>query len=157
MVRLAVMRRGLLWLALPGLLAGCGPTPAANYGPLVPAHGQITLDGQPLANAVVTFEAEDGQFAYALTDASGRYTLQVDSATNGIPPGRKTVRISTTRKILSLNSTDEGGPESKERGRPKPPPPDRVPEKYNTNSELTVEVTADRSRYDFELLSRPIH
>ena len=53
-----------------------------------------------LADAVVTFDGDDGQFSYGLTDAAGHYTLQFDSVKQGVKTGKKTVRISTTRKIL---------------------------------------------------------
>lgn len=141
---------GMLALAL---LVGCSTGPRMDYSSieLVDASGSITLDGQPLANAVVTFDGDDGQFSYGLTDAAGHYTLQFDSVKQGVKTGKTTVRISTTRKILGLNSEDEGGGED-----PKAKAPaavERVPEKYNRNSELTVEVTPDRTEYDFDLKS----
>lgn len=119
---------------------------------LVPASGTVTLDGQPLPNAVVTFEDAEGQFSYGLTDADGDYELQFDSAVSGVRPGPKTVRISTTRKILGLNTEEEEGGE--ESGAKAAAPKELVPEKYNRQSELTVEVTPDRTRYDFDLKSR---
>jgi hypothetical protein len=143
----------LLVVALPGLLSGCGGPPAAGYGDLVAAHGRVTLDGEPLAGAVVTFTGDDGQFAYGLTDESGRYALQVDSATKGVTPGRKTVRVSTTARVLGLNSDEEGGAESTERGGKKRAKRDRVPARYHADSDLTVLVTLDRSTYDFDLMS----
>ena len=64
---------------------GCAGAPQADYGQLnlVNASGTVKLDGTPLEKAVVTFDAEDGQFSYGLTDSSGNYTLQLDTRRRG--------------------------------------------------------------------------
>jgi hypothetical protein len=136
------------------LLAGCSTGPRMDYSQveLVDATGTITLDGQPLAGAVVTFDGDDGTFSYGLTDSAGHYTLQFDSVKQGVKTGKKTVRISTTRKILGLNSDDEAGGGEGQKAKA-PAAVERVPAKYNKNSELTVEVTPDRTEYDFDLKS----
>jgi len=139
-------------------LVGCGG-PQMDYGKvdLVGVHGKVTLDGQPLAEAVVTFEAPNGQFSYGLTDASGAYHLQFDSVMAGVTPGPKTVRISTTRKIVGLNAGEsEGEGEGGEEPRGKKAAAssqDRVPARYNAKSELSVEVTAGQTEYNFDLSS----
>lgn len=134
-----------------GLLVGCGG-PVADYSQveLVQGAGQITLDEKPLAGAVVTFEdPTDDTCAYALTDASGHYTLQFDSEMKGVKTGKKIVRISTTRKILGLNC--KAGQEEDRR-------PDRqgekVPDRYNRKSELRVEVMQSSGPFDFALTTR---
>lgn len=134
-----------------GLFVGCGG-PVADYSQveLVQGTGQITLDEQPLASAVVTFEdPTDDTCAYALTDASGHYTLQFDSEMKGVKTGKKIVRISTTRKILGLNC--KAGQEEDRR-------PDRqgekVPDRYNRKSELRVEVMQSSGPFDFALTTR---
>jgi len=142
--------------ALP-VLNGCSTAPSANYDSidLVQVSGDVQLDGQPLPNAVVTFEAEDGQFSYGLTDGSGHYTLQFDSEVDGVRPGQKTVRISTTRKILGLNTEDEAGETPADEGRPASDAPagERVPAQYNSESTLVANVTPDQTTFDFELKS----
>jgi len=132
--------------------AGCGG-PAADYGGLnlVNATGTIRLDGEPLSGAVVMFEAADGQFAYGLTDSNGGYSLQLDSEMKGVVPGDKTVRISTTKKILGLNSSEGGEADP---ASAKPQGGEKVPGKYNKASELKVTVTPDKTQYDFELASK---
>jgi hypothetical protein len=131
--------------------------PQMNYGAanLVQASGTVKLDGQPLPNAVVTFEApQNGTQSYAMTDTSGNYRLQFDSKMPGVTPGQKVVKISTTRKILGLNQS-EGGGETDPATEPKA---DRsqeiVPERYNRKSKLIVDVEPSRTVYDFDLESK---
>jgi hypothetical protein len=132
------------------VLASCGPGYQKRVA-LARAHGTITLDDKPLEKAVVIFESPDGSFSYAQTDSRGRYDLRFDPYQKGVTPGPKTVRISMNRRILGLNSNDEGGPGDRAGGSFSKQPPERVPERYNAHSELTVEVTLQRARYDFDL------
>lgn len=143
---------GLLLL----ITSGCSTVPATDYGKLglVEVSGTITLDGQPLADAVVTFEdPTSGQFSFGKTNSSGVYELQLDSEMWGVVPGPKLVRISTTRKILGLNSDEEGGSEEGEEGPAAPRVVEAVPEKYNTKSELQVTVSESETTFDFDLKS----
>lgn len=130
--------------------AGCGG-PKSDYSQLnlVQVTGTVTMNGRPLPNAVITFDAPDGQFSYGLTNASGAYALQIDSQMKGVTPGDKVVRISTARRILGLNSSEEGeaGPVAEKSAR------EEVPARYNTSSELNVTVSADQPRHDFDLSS----
>lgn len=143
-------------------LVGCGP-PSADYSKvdLVPVSGTVTLDGQPLAQAVITFENPDnGMFAYALTNASGGYELQFDSVKKGCTPGSKIVRISTTRSIPGLTpeagevGDGEGEEESgEEEGAAPARRQERVPAAYNRESTLQVEVSSGSRTHDFDLTS----
>ncbi|MBI1347981.1 carboxypeptidase regulatory-like domain-containing protein [bacterium] len=143
-------------LAIVVMANGCSTKPQSNYShvKLIPAFGHITLDSQPLSHAVITFDSPDGSFAFGKTDAEGNYRLQFDSEAHGVLAGPKTVRISTTRKILGLNAeegaeTGDANIEDVDANAAE----ERVPEKYNAKSELMIEVTPDRTRYDFELAS----
>ena len=144
----------LLWSS------GCGIAPAPNYGKvsLLSVSGSVTLDGKPLPDAVVTFDSADGQFSFGQTDSSGRFSLRFDSVKTGATPGTKTVRISTTRKILGLNTKDEeGGEEGSSEGAAATAtarPTELVPDRYNKKSELSVEVSPDKTHFDFPLVSR---
>lgn len=148
----STIRIGCLTL-LTLLCVGCESKPRANYASLnlVNATGTITLDGQALAGAVVSFDdPADGTFSYGLTDASGRYRLQIDSDMRGVKPGGKVVRVSTTRKILGLNTKEDGA----DPGTPAEPNAERVPERFNKKSKLLVEVTPGKTTYDFDLKSQ---
>lgn len=137
--------------------SGCESKPKAIYGTLglVSVSGRVTFDGQPLAKAVITFDdAQDGTFSYGQTDSNGNYKLRLDSDMMGVKPGKKIVRISTTRKILGLNSSEEGGESNSEGGTAKPESPkELVPDKYYKKSELTADVTASNKSFNFELTS----
>ncbi len=139
-------------------VVGCGDT-GADYSKveLISVGGKVTLDGQPLAGAVVTFDAPDGQFAYGLTDAGGAYALQLDSQKSGCTPGPKTVRISTARKILGLNAAEGEG--AAEVGEANPEASngavaEKVPPRYNAKSELKADVSASQKTFDFALQSK---
>ncbi|MDB5347241.1 MAG: hypothetical protein JWP89_5618 [Schlesneria sp.] len=145
-----VRRYCLLGFIVMGV--GCETRPKANYDRLnlVKAGGTITLDGQPLAGAVVSFDdPTDGTFSYGLTNSSGYFKLQIDSVMAGVKPGAKLVRVSTTRKILGLNTKEEGAGGSAKSEHPV----EVVPPKYNKKSTLQVEVTSGKTDYDFDLKS----
>ncbi len=156
-MKLAIFRFALLGPVC--IFLGCTWTPSADYSKLdlVAGGGTVTLNGQPLPNAVVMFEnPDDGTVCVGLTDASGRYRLQVDSRKKGVTTGNKMVRISTATRIPGLNvgfGEEEGSAEEGGEDAPPERPQELVPARYNKDSQLTVEVTADRTIYDFELTS----
>lgn len=135
-------------------LCGCDSGPQSRYDTvsLVPATGKITLDGEPLAAALVSFEdPSNGTFSCGVTDGSGNYKLQLDSVKSGVTLGRKSVRISTATKILGVNADRD--PNESSEGKPAPEP-EKVPEKFNRKSELTTEVVSNQTEYNFELKSK---
>lgn len=124
-------------LALGALaVAGCGGGPKLGK-----VYGTVTLDGQPLPNAKVTFQPtfEGGSPSDAVTNENGEYVLKFLEGKEGALVGEHQVRISTYRQ---LSSTDPGGPGEV---------PERVPAKYNTETELTKEVTKGSQEISFAL------
>lgn len=149
----------LAWIVIPfaGLL-GCSATNDIDYGSvdLVSVSGTVTLDGQPLQRAVITFEdPENGTFSFARTDSSGRYTLQFDSQMDGVIAGKKIVQISTTRNVLGLKGEEgvEEGESSTEGGAAPKATQEAVPACYNKESKLSLEVTSSTTTFDFDLKS----
>jgi hypothetical protein len=121
-------------------LAGCGGGPA---GPELGAvSGKVTLDGQPLPNATVVFQPDNGRASTATTDASGNYALQFSADEQGAVVGKHTVRILTYEAPFD------------DQGKPAPGAPEKVPTKYNTETQLKVEVTSGSNEHNFELDSK---
>ena len=148
---------GCFWVLSFAIASGCDSKPKANYSKLglVTVSGRVTLDGQPLAQAVVTFDdVQDGTFSFGQTNSSGNYKLRLDSDMMGVRPGRKIVRISTSRKILGLNSFESGGESgSDEPAEKSEPAKELVPIRYNKKSELAADVSASNQTFNFELIS----
>lgn len=125
-------------------LNGCSKDGYQELG-LVAVSGVVTLDGNPLSGAQIGFESEDKRVATGTTDASGKYTLMYDSNTPGVTPGAKVVRITTAAAEAEGGGAAEGQALAKE----------TIPARYNTASELKVEVSPSNNKFDFELKSKP--
>jgi hypothetical protein len=130
------------------LAAGCG-------GGVAPVSGRVTLEGRPLANARVTFQpvarekdTDPGPGSTALTDADGRFTLRVVGRNaNGAVVGRHRVRIVAYAGGAVPTVTDDSNPRL---------PPQVVPARYNSATELFLDVPAGgTSTADFNLTYHP--
>ena len=76
---------------------GCAGEPALKVPDLAPVTGTVTMDGSPLAGAVLSFLPKgntSGQVAMATTDASGHYALSYSNGMEGCPSGEYQVFIS---------------------------------------------------------------
>jgi len=127
------------------VLAGCG-----SGGKIAPVSGTVTLDGKPLANALVAFQPiatagkpNAGMGSTGKTDANGKYTLKtVDTDHSGAVLAKHSVMITIM-------------PESSDLDIPRPPQKALLPAKYNHNSELQFDVQAGGSdSANFDLKSR---
>lgn len=76
---------------------GCGG-PAAK---LVKTEGVVTLDGAPVAGAMVTFHPNDekGPVATGLTSSDGVFELQTYAAADGALPGSYKVTVRKTEAV----------------------------------------------------------
>ena len=151
-----ILRTLAAFASLLGLFFTVGCSDSVTDYSQVDLHsvsGRVTLDGQPLSDALVTFESPDSQFSYGLTDAEGRYVLQFDSMKQGVTPGDKVVRISTKRRLPGMEGGEEGAPpaeNAKSEGPPKEERVEQVPPQYNSKSTLTAKVEG-RATFDFDL------
>lgn len=129
----------VVWL---GTFSGCGGTDLATV------EGNVTFDGQPVEQGTIAFEPADGLGPVTGgTIENGKYRLAGQA---GVPPGKKTVRISAVRKTGR----------QVEAGSPAPPGTmveeiePYIPAGYNQNSTLTCEVSAGAVTQDFDLKSQ---
>jgi hypothetical protein len=132
--------RVLLGVAL--LLAlGCG---GRKYAPV---SGTVTLNGRPLAKAVVTFmpvpekgSTEAGDSSTGKTNENGEFTLTSSSGKTGALVGKHKVSI-------SLQETKRGESEERERTT------ELLPKRYNENSDQSYDVKPGDNSPKFELKS----
>jgi hypothetical protein len=118
---------------------------------LAQVTGTITLDGQPLAGATVMFDSQEGRRAMGTTDTGGRYNMMHNSEQPGVTGGTHVVRI---RSRPWVEGEEEG--EVTEGSDASGAATELVPARYNSASELTVEVGSGKSHtFDFELKSQP--
>jgi hypothetical protein len=152
----------LLLGVVAALSCGCGQT-GPDYGSLglCSVQGTVTLDGTPLEKALVLFEAADATFSYGLTDGSGHYELMFNSRQPGAMKGSKVVRIWSSRGIPGASEAGSGeegeDPDDAtggtEGGAAKPAGQERIPAKYNRQSELTATVEKESETFNFDLRS----
>lgn len=124
-------------LCLLAMAGGCGKAPYE----LAPVSGVVTLYGEPLANATVSFEPNGnnrdesivGPGSVGTTDENGRYELRTFKQESGAVVGNHLVRISTYKsEFEDIKQSDKIKVISVE----------HVPWHYNRNSGLTCDVPA---------------
>src|SRR5689334_16814315 len=125
----------LLAAAILGLMAGCNSEKVPRLGKVT---GTVTLDGQPVADARVSFEgANPGEPpSIGKTDASGNYELYYSRGHKGATIGEHPVIIST------YEPANDDNPQVKK---------ETIPIKYNGKSELKSAVKRGTNKIDFEL------
>jgi hypothetical protein len=124
--------------------------------------GQVTMDGEPLANALVSFTpVEGGAAAVGTTDASGNYSL-VSLGKKGAVIGQHTVSVTTVKEVEAASTAEMGsdsdaymaqatGQDTSAYDNATVEEP--IPAKYNTATELTEEVTSGQNTINLELTS----
>ena len=127
-MRCEVNTRNYLWgvfaVVMMITFIGCGSD-------LVTVTGTVTLDGVPLEDAFVEYTPQEpgGSVSYGRTDANGKYEMMFSLSEKGAVPGDNVVRITTA------DVGDEGVAGPKE----------RVPKRYNEESELQADVVAGKA------------
>ncbi|MEW4455073.1 carboxypeptidase-like regulatory domain-containing protein [Bremerella sp. JC817] len=133
--------RSLGLILLSFMLVGCG-----SSGPqLGTVDGTVTLDGSPLPHAVVALvPVEGGRTAEGITDDSGHFVIEFAAGSKGALLGDHEIRVTTFReKVIGDNGRVED-----------PGVPEKVPAKFNRESELVRTVEAGSNHFDLELTSK---
>jgi len=133
-------------------LTACGCGDSKNFG-TAPVSGRVTMDGKPLADARVGFQPEftaaggnqAGSDAFGVTDAEGRYSLELVLGGQGATVGKNRVSISTYH-----------GVEDPATGQGKVLAEETVPEKYRgrTSTLWFVVPPAGTSEANLDLTSK---
>ena len=153
----------LLRVALVGLMlftAGCSRGEKLNRLPVFKVRGVVTLKGNPIANADITFlNAEANRGAFGKTNEKGEYQLTTYTSFDGAVPGKHSVSIIHTPPVanmpVSVSSEDPAYvPPAIGQSTLPPAPKSNVPAKYAdpATSGLIAVVNEDNENVvDFEL------
>lgn len=117
------------------ILSGCGGT--ATYE----VSGEVLLDGEPVSEGQILFSDVEGIAGTAFSPiVDGHYAVETAA-------GKKQVRITALRETGRMK--EEG------MGMIVPETVELIPPRYNTRTELSIEVTeAGRNEFGFELSSQ---
>lgn len=134
------------WLAvvLVAAVIGCGGADAGQVS------GVVTLDGDPLANATVTFhpqqaDGESAPISQGTTDANGKYTLTlISTGETGAVIGKHDVSIEVFEDAEDEDDQADVNEDIEDK-------PNIVPARYNVDSELTFEVKGGSNSADWPL------
>jgi len=139
MVDLFVRHRLMVVLLSASLISmvGC----AEKNENLGKVSGTITLDGEPLKHAVITFQPQGGRPAFGKTGEDGTYTMMYSASEAGATIGVNKVSISNGGERRN-EETDEVWYQKEE-----------VPPKYNARTELEFDVQPGTQTHDFLLES----
>lgn len=120
------------------VFVGCGDSKVARV------TGKVTLDGDPLPNALVTFIPDaGGRPSYGRTNEDGEFELHYTRNEDGAEIGTHQVTITTER---------EGDPDAEDPEKQKSVK-EKIPAKYNRKTELTAEVESGSNEFEFNLES----
>jgi hypothetical protein len=125
-VRIVAAALGVLWIATSGCSRGPGT---------VPVSGKVTLDGQPLAGAEISFWTENIQYG-AVVGPDGGYVLKV-----GALPGTYKVNVTFRggREMVAV-----GNVSAQEAAKAVPSPP-RIPARYSDPLQSVLTFTIEKS------------
>jgi hypothetical protein len=102
----------------------------------------VTFKGQPLDHGTIEFSPVGDGVQTGSAIVNGRYEIPEEQ---GLPPGKYKVVISSAGPGKAAAPIDLPGDAP-------PPSPERIPAKYNAQSELTIDVTPESEGvYNFDL------
>ncbi len=119
--------------------------------------GIVTLDGQPLENASVSFHPSKGRGSFGTTDAEGRYVLEYHKGRKGATAGHHKVTITTkvwTQPSRSVDYEVSARDKKKEAGKPRS---ELLPAKYRVREQTVLSadvVLSGANEHNFDLKSK---
>jgi hypothetical protein len=133
-----VYRYGLV-VALVATVAGCGGQRELPVKKTYPVQGKITLKGEPVAFAIVTFEPkEKGSPATAFTDKDGVFSgtrTYSNSEMDGMVPGEYEVKLEAYNPITSVHFLGTRPGEGEK--------PTKLPPEYADSTGQTITIDAN--------------
>ena len=136
-------------VAIAGL-AGCGNS--SDRPELGQVTGTITLDGEPLRGIAVVFYPENGRPARGKTNDEGKYELTYIRETKGTKLGPNRVEVAPDEEgEEDAEESADGEAPAKPKAGPGAKP--KIPARYNTKTELKVDVKPGENVFDFQLKS----
>ena len=151
------MRRWWLAGSLLVMVAIGGCSGGAADGPkTAKAGGLVTLNGQPVEGATVSFSPQGpGRAAVGKTNAEGRFQLATTNNIGGVVPGTYQVGI-TKQRIEGGMTPEESQAYYEKTGQPPPAPKvfQELPEKYGNPATSELQATVSEkgpNDFPFEL------
>ena len=127
--------RVLAWcvVVLPLAMTGCGgeSVPEDYSGPPV-VSGVVTLDGVPMPGVTLLFENSEAGPFQAITGAAGEYSFKSEETSPSL--GKYLVRITASARAEAADSESQ-----------------TLPARYNSKTELVVDVLSGQNAIDFPL------
>lgn len=119
------------------LLAGCGGDGRKGVS------GDVTLDGEPVNGGSIVFLPSGGEGSKGAAEIiDGKYSIP---PAQGLAPGTYRVEINWSKPTGKQIPSGDPGMMMDERQ-------EAVPARYNSNSTLTVEITAGENQHNFPLM-----
>ena len=137
-------RHWWLWCSLIVAIAGCSRQsyPGAKRYPLT---GSVTFDGQPVDWGSISFlptGGDQGRVSGGVIE-NGKYSVSEEQGANA---GSHRVEIRWLKKTGNKYRDRDSGEMADERKEALPP-------RFHAESQLTADVAADRTKFDFDLKS----
>jgi hypothetical protein len=135
--------------ALLLVLSGLSCSRSSPGRPVFPVHGQVLLEGKPVANVLVAFHpvgawGADENRPYAETDRDGRFTLSTYGFQDGAPAGEYKVAL------RDLRGEGEGAEVQPDEASPRKPRPNRPPASYANPETSGFRVRVHEGRNELE-------
>ena len=135
-------------IALTATVAGCGGQKELPIKKTYPVQGKVTLKGEPVAFAIITFEPkEKGSPATAYTDKDGVFTgarTYSNNEMDGMVPGEYEVKLEGYNPVTGLHYLGQKPGEGEK--------PTQIPPQYaeTTGQIITIDASDNNITIDLQ-------